>query len=448
MAAPVLRVLSSGGLPRKAPTGAQARSLPRDASVDHPGYGCTPARLVAIYRDAELGSTWQQCELFDDVVETDAHLRNLLEQRAQAVAGKPRVIKTEGPDPDDALAAAALGEAIRDIGSDGSDGDPGASMSEAIEHLLTFNRYGFAAAELFWKVRTIRDREWIVPYKIKPAPPRRFAIDPKTEELLLINDPYLYNTRQGVPLWPGKWITVRRSGNRVARSGLMRTAAFNCLAKRYATRDLIVYSEKFGLPLPIVTYEESNDDAAKEAARLIAENIGNDGAALVPKGIEVQIVDAVRADSSGVHGSLITHINRENSKLINGSTLSNDNGDSGGASYALGDVHASVRWEAVQYDAERIQDAFRTQIAVPFCVFNNLDSSRPPVLQIQVVRDAEPKSRVEMAERLLAMQVPLSLSQMRQDSGFAAPINDEDTIKPIAPAAPAAPAPGRPGASE
>jgi phage gp29-like protein len=449
MVAPALRVLSTGGLARKPPTGAQARSLPRDASTDHPGYGCTPSRLVAIYRDAELGSTWQQCELFDDIVESDAHLRNLLEQRAQAVAGKPRVIKTEGPDPEDALAAAALADAIRDIGSDASDGDAGATMSEVIEHLLAFNRYGFSACELFWKVRTIKGRDWIVPYKVKCAPPRRFAINPQTEELLLINDPYLYNTRQGVPLWPGKWITVRRAGNRVARSGLMRTATINCLSKRYATRDLTVYSEKFGLPLPIVTYEESNDDAAKEAARLIAENIGNDGAALVPKGIEVQIVDAVRSDSSGVHMGLITHINRENSKLINGSTLSNDNGDSGGASYALGDVHASIRWEAVQYDAERLQDAFRTQISVPFCVYNNLDSSRSPILQIQVVRDLDPKVRVDMGEKLLAMNVALSLSQMRQDSGFAAPINDEDTIKPIAPVAPAAPgAPASPRPAE
>jgi phage gp29-like protein len=435
--APALRVVTGGTLPRKAPTGAQARSLPRDATTDHPGYGCTPQRLVAVYRAAEDGNTWEQCELFDDFYETDAHLRNLFDQRAQAVSGKPRVIKADGPDEADALAAAALSEAVRSIGSDYTDGDPGATMTEAIEHLLTFNRYGFAGAELFWGVRTILGRDWVVPYKVRPAPHRRFALNPRTEELVLINDPYLYQSRQGVPLWPGKWITVRRSGQRVARSGLMRTAGWNCLAKRFATRDLIVYSEKFGLPMAIVTYAESNDDTAKDVATLIAENIGNDGSAVVPEGVKVEIVDAIRSDSSGVHGGLISHVNRENSKLVNGSTLANDNGDSGGASYALGDVHASVRWEAVQYDAERIQDAFRTQIAVPFCIYNGLDGAKPPTLQIQVVRDLEPKTRVEMAEKLVAMGLDLSISQMRMDTGFAGPINAQDTLKPPAPPTPA-----------
>jgi phage gp29-like protein len=374
--------------------------LPRDATTEHPGYGCTPQRLVQICRDAENGQPATQCELFDDIRETDAHTRNLFEQRSQAVAGKPRVIKTSGPDPDDAIAANALAEACGALGSGGD--RPG--MTELMEHLLGFNQYGYSGAELHWDVRRIEGRDWIVPVAADCVPARRFVIVPRTEELRLINDPLLYIGGQPEPLWPGKWIIVRRSPTRLARSGLMRTAAWYSLFKRLATRDWVVYAEKFGIPLPIVSYDDTIVDEAKDIARLIAENIGNDGAAVVPKGIDVNLVDASRgSDSSGTHGGLITYCNRELSKLVNGSTLSNDNGDSGGASYALGDVHASVRWEA------------------------------------------DPKVRVEMGEKLLAMGVPLSLSQMRQDSGFAAPINDDDTIKPLpapAPTAPTGPASG------
>jgi phage gp29-like protein len=378
-----------------------------------------------------------QCELFDDVLETDAHLRNLFEQRAQAVAGKPRVIKTSGPDPDDAIAAAALAEACSALGGGGGPG-----MTEVVEHLLSFNRFGYSAAELHWDVRSIDGRDWIVPVAIDCIPHRRFIIEPRTEEIKLVNDPLLYVGDRPESLWPGKWITIKRSTTRVVRAGLMRTAAWYALFKRFSTRDWVVYAEKFGIPLPIVSYDSAIVDDAKDVAHLIAENIGNDGAAVVPKGIEVNVVDAARsADSSGTHGGLITFCNRELSKLVNGSTLSNDNGDSGGASYALGDVHAAIRWEAVQYDAERIQEAFRTQVAVPFCLYNSIDPRQPPVLQIQIVRDLAPRERVEMGEKLLLMGVPLSLSQMRQDSGFAAPINDDDTIKP-----PTAPAPVAPGA--
>lgn len=420
MVAP-LRVVVDRSPPARVPlTSTQARSLPRDAGTDHPGFGCTPQRLVGIYRDAEAGRPSQQCELFDDLVETDAHLRNLFEQRASAVAGKPRVLKAGGPEVADAESAEALTEALSSL-----------PMTEILEHLLGFNRYGFACAEITWDVRNVAGRDWIVPVDIVCAPPRRFAIDPKTEEILLINgDPPSMGVR-GERLWPDKWLVIRRSRVRVVRSGLMRTAAWLALYKRYATRDWVVYAEKFGIPLPIVTFPEDAEDKAKNTASLIAANIGNDGAAVVPEGIEVNLVDASRgSDSSHTHGGLITHCNRELSKLINGSTLSNDNGDSGGASYALGDVHASIRWEAVQNDAERLQEAFRTQLSVPFQRLNGLDPRRPPVLQIQIVRDLDPRVRVEMAKDMLAMGIDLSLAQLRQDAGFAPPINGADTIKP------------------
>ena len=435
MVAPApLRLVEPVEVPRVPITGTQARSLPRDASVDHPGYGCTPQRLVAIYRDAEAGRPEQQCELFDDVVETDAHLRNLFEQRTQAVSGKPRVFKPAGPGADDAAAATALTEALAPL-----------AMTEVLEHLLSFNRYGYACAEIAWDVRPIAGRPWIVPVGITCVPPRRFVVVPQTDELRLVNNPRLWASNDAEALWPGRWIVIKRGPIRVVRSGLMRTAAWLSLYKRFATRDWVVYAEKFGIPLPIVSYTESNDDKAKNTALLIAENIGNDGAAVVPKGIDVELVDASRgSDSSSTHGGLITHCNRENSKLINGATLANDNGDSGGASYALGDVHASVRWEAVQYDAERLQEAVRTQIATPFCIYNGLDPLRPPQLVIQVVLDLDPKVRMEMAEKALANGIPLSLSQMRMETGFAAPLNEADTLKPTAPATPAA-TPGKPG---
>jgi phage gp29-like protein len=427
-----LRLFELPEVPRVPITGTQARSLPRDASVDHPGFGCTPQRLVGIFRDAEAGRLELQCELFDDVVETDGHLRNLFEQRTQAVAGKPRVFKPQGPGPDDAAAATALTEALAPL-----------PMTEVLEHLLGFNRYGYACAEIGWDVRPIAGRDWIVPVSLTCVPPRRFAIVPQTDEIRLINNPRLWSAADAESLWPGRWLVIKRSSIRLARSGLMRTAAWYALYKRFATRDWVVYAEKFGIPLPIVSYTESNDDKAKNVAHLIAENIGNDGAAVVPKGIDVELVDASRgSDSSSTHGGLITHCNREVSKLVNGSTLTNDNGDSGGASYALGDVHASVRWEAVQWDAARLQEAVQTQLAIPFCVYNGLDPRRPPLLQIQVVRDLDPKVRMEMAEKALANGMPLSLSQMRQETGFAAPLDEADTLKPTATGTPAA-APGK-----
>jgi phage gp29-like protein len=421
MARATLSLVRPGALPRVAPTGTRARDIPSDAWVDHPGFGCTPQRLVAVLRLAEAGSPRQQCELFDDVIETDGHLRNLFEKRAQAVAGKPSVVQAGGPDADDALQAQVLADAWARL-----------ATTEILEHLLSFNRYGYAACEVDWGVRVIGGRFWVVPVHIACVPARRFRVNTRTDELLLVTE----ENPNGEPLEPGKWIVVRRSGDRVVRSGLMRTGVWNALYKRYGTRDWVVGAEKYGLPLPLVKYKETADDEAKDVAEEIADNIGNDGAAVVPDTIDVEIVDARTGDFAATHGGLIAFCNRENSKLVNGSTLSNDAGESGsGGSYGLGEVHDSVRWEAVQYDAERVQDAFRMHLAAPFASFNGFDVARPALLKIQVVRDLEPKARTEVAERMQRMGMAISESQMRQETGLREPLGDDDTLIAPAPAA-------------
>jgi hypothetical protein len=96
----------------------------------------------------------------------------------------------------------------------------------------------------------------------------------------------------------------------------------------------------------------------------IIRSIGETNGAIAPKSIEVKFAEAKRfGDSGSVHQSEIDHCNAEMSKLVNGSTLTNDNKGSGGASYALGSVHDGGCWEAVQYDAERLKTAFERDVS-------------------------------------------------------------------------------------
>src|SRR5215216_3969869 len=108
-----LSLARPGALPQQAPRGRAAREIALDRWVDHPGHGITPQRVLAIYALAEAGYPRQQVDLFDDLVEHDGHLRNLLEQRVQAVAGKPWVIQAAGNGRDDELAARILATTLR-----------------------------------------------------------------------------------------------------------------------------------------------------------------------------------------------------------------------------------------------------------------------------------------------------------------------------------------------
>jgi len=404
------------------PTGTQARELPWGEFQDHPGFGVTVERIVSIFRQAEVGYPQAQCDLFDDLIEGDCHLRNLFEQRSQAVAGKPYVIQAGGGAALDEQAARVLRAALNKL-----------PLIEFFEHQLSCNRYGWAATEIDWGVVEAEGRRWVVPVALTNVPARRFRIHPDSGELLLLTA----TSPQGEPLIPGKWVVTCRPGP-LARAALMRTAAFPATYKRFANRDWVIYSHKFGLPLTLAKYGDENTpagDATGDPTRVVGQEIiptlGNDGGAVVPRSVGVEVVEAGRnADASGTHGALIGQQNREMSKLVNGSTLANDNADSGGASYALGAVHDSVRWDNVQYDAERLRESTRLQVSVPFLVYNSLAGrAEAPLLSLQIAQDVTPKTRVEVADAYVnKLGGKLSRAQLGQDLGFREPLNEADTL--------------------
>lgn len=425
-AAPKLSIVRPGVLPFEAPTGKAAREIKWEAFTVHPGYNATPGSILAAYAMAEQGYPQTQCDLFDDRIEIDCHLRNLFEQREQAVSGKPMVVAHDGTTGDSELAAEVLSWAVSGLLMDGA------------RHQLKFNRHGFACGEIDWDIRYYQGRPYTVPVWLADVPPRRFAIDPLTDELRLLTEA---ERTKGESLAPAKWWITRRERNRVARSGLMRTATWPSLWKSQATRDWVIRCEKYGLPLLLVKYGELSDDQAKDVAHEIIARFGDDGGAAVPDKINVEVKDSSAADSSGTHGGMIAHANRELSKLINGSTLANDSSDAGGASYALGDIHNEVRWEAVVWDALMLHRSFATCIAEPFLRFNRFATdTKAPVLQIQVVRDLDPTDLVGLAEKLRGLGVAVSVSQLRLLTGLRAPDNLADTAGYVPPA-PTTPAP-------
>lgn len=415
-----------------APTGQDAREMPYDVQ-GHPGYGVTIERVVSVFGQAEAGWPREQCDLFDDLVEGDCHVRSQFLQRAHAVAGRPYIVKAGGDSTDeDQLAARALAKALSKL-----------PLMQFFEHQLSANKYGYAASEIDWGTMEFEGRTWVVPVWLANVPARRFKIDITTNTLRLLTQG---NTHQGEALRPGKWFVTQLPGP-IARAGLMRSATFPICYKRFGTRDWVIAANRFGMPLVVVKYtdaapvSDSTDDPSRQVGLEIIRNLGGDGGCVVPNNIEIDVKETARsADGSRVHGGLIVYCNSENSKLITGSTLANDNAQSGQGSYAQASVHDAVRWDLVQYDAALLEEAFRTQLGEYFVVYNGL-AAAAPLLRMQIARDLAPLVRAEVTDIYVnKLGGKASRTQLAEDLGYREPFDAGDEL-PGAPVTKPAPAP-------
>ena len=389
-----------------------------DRFVSHPGSGIDPRRVITIYRQAEWGFPQCQVDLFMDIVENDGHLRSAIEDRLLAVSGKEWQVMPGGEAAIDIKAADLLQSMLEQTNFD-----------DVIAAILASRYYGYSATEIDWRSL---DGE-VVPSWFVTVPFRRFRFDAEDRPLLLNagND-------QGELLQPGHWVYATNGGPMAgitARSGLLRTATWFALFKRWSWRDWVIYAEKFGIPLVIGKHDPNASEDEKKQLEETVEDIGEAGQATMSNNTEIDIREAQRSgDAGGLHRSIVAEANQEIAKLITGATLTGQSGGPG--SFALGKVHEGRAFSLVQADAKMVSKRFSMDIARPFLAFNGLQGARLPTLKIYVERETDPLRRLDMAQKALAMGIPLDIEQMRAETGFRAPPNDARTLKPIAPTSP------------
>lgn len=424
-------------LPTQAPRGRVARDLMffDGNGTWHPEDGITPERIRLAFREAERGYPEMQVRLNKGLIEGDAHARSLWEKRNAAVASKPTVFMPGDPSESAAAGMRVFEIAMRRL-----------NIRRALGYLLQAIPHGYSGVEIEWGTLRVDGRLWVVPVDLILVPLERFRVGAqgmtntdnsqvRLDELRILAD---IGRPQGDELETGKWISLRYGNEVLARAGQCRTAAPLLMGKRYGFRDWLILSERYGIPLPIATYKESAEEWAKEVCAQIIQNLGSDGGAVVPEGIELQLVKGFDVDKA-LQGPLINYCNGELSKLVNGSTLATDNSGSTG-SYAQASIHDEVRFESVRDDASTLHAAIDLQLATPFAFYNGVSS--PPLMRQQIARDFSPQALILLADGMKnKLGVDVSKQQLHEETGLRPPINDEDK-------APGAPVPPKPLAPE
>ena len=385
----------------------------------HPEEGVTPERIRCAFREAERGWPEMQVRLFRGLREGDGKARSLFEKRNAAVASKPTTFL-----PGDPSASAAQGARVFEIAMRKFD------LRRKLGHLLDSVPTGYGGLEIEWGTLRVDGRLWAVPVDLIEVQPERFRIGAigmvdadgaqvRLDELRIFAD---IRRPTGDDLVPGKWITLRHGTEPLARAGLMRTGSIYIMGKRYGFRDLLILSERYGIPMPIATYTQESEEWAKEVAAKIIENLGSDGGAVVPEGIDLKVEQGVKADKA-LQAALIGFCNAELSILVNGSTDATD--ANAGGSYARASIHGDVRFESVSEDASALHGAIDLCLATPFAAWN--DVSAPPQMRQQIARDFSPESFLAIAETATNdLGIPVSQQQFYEVTGFRKPIDDAD----------------------
>jgi phage gp29-like protein len=367
----------------------------------YPSVGLTPGRLAEIFREADQGMPARQMELFEEMEEKDAHLASLLQSRKLAVLSKDYEVLPYDQSAQAREIAQAVGEMVYGL----------PHLEEAMLDLLDAIGKGFALSEIVWEVAGGQARA----AELRWISPRQVVFGPDWRPRLLTKEA----SWQGVEPPPWKVIYHRykaRSGL-PPRAGALRVVAWVYLLKNFAMKDWAAFNEVFGMPLRLGKFDPAASPADREALIQAIRNLGSDAAGVISKNTEIEFVEAVsRSGAANPYQLMAEFCNREMSKAILGQTLTTDTAGATGT-YAAARVHAQVRADLVEADAQALGATLREQLLRPLVGFNFGWDKPAPWFRFKYEQEEDLKALSEVYRNLASLGLNLSREHLAERFG-------------------------------
>jgi len=388
-----------------------------DSYRDYVTASITPERMAAIFRKADSGDISQQCELFEQIEEKDAHIIGERGKRVNAISDVQFSLQPMSEDAQDIK--------IYEFLQDWYDGfqqwnDTAVSMQDAVGKCFTGHWINW-------------DTNLGLPEKLTFVEQKRFLFYDETGYLL--NYPRLTtdDNPNGIDIKPWELMFHRYNGQtgHPSRSGIYRVCAWMWLFKSYSIKDWVAFCETYGMPLRLGKYnpgQSGERDVLLEALR----QLGSDGAGVVPKGTEIEFESGISANASGdLYQNLAKFANREMSKAITGSSQSGDSETQG--SFASDQTKNGIRLDLVKSDANAIASTFRNQILRPIVLFNFPPGAKVPKFNAIFEEKEDLKAKAETFSILSQMGGEISKKQFNEEFGLKEPESEDDFLRPPQP---------------
>jgi len=398
------RPVNPGDLIREkaAPTLAGVRTIWNESAAG----GLTPVRLAAILRDAAQGDHTAYLTLAEEMEERDLHYACELSKRKLAVSRLPITVESYSDDQRDLDLADEVRALVRRSG-----------FRTLIKDLLDAVGKGFSVCEIRWERS---ERRW-TPKEYVWRDPRFFCFEQAGLSEIRLRDEA--NLSEGLPLAPFAFIVHKphiKSGIPI-RGGLARLAAWAWMCKGYTIKDWLAFAEVFGMPLRLGKYESGASEQDKDVLRLAVANLGTDAAAIFPKSMDIQLVEAAKQGGANFYQLLADYLDAQVSRGILGQTATTQ-----GTPGKLGNEEAQkeVREDIRDDDAAQIEETINRDLVKSFIDLNWGPQENYPSVMIRAVK---PENIAVMSAALKDL-VPLGLtvikSEVRDKLGFSDP--DED----------------------
>lgn len=347
------RFLDAYGRPLQRAALTQERAVPTVTGIRHQfddsvASGLAPARLAQTLRDASIGEMHDFLTLAEEIEEREPHYRYVLETRKNAVTSLAVQV--------DPASESARDVEIADFLRDELVETP--AFQQLADMMMDGLSKGYSVIEMVWEVGSL----W-VPRKFIWRDPRLFQFDRETRQEFRLR---VQGENDGFALEPLKYlihVPLLKMGL-PARNGLARVAAWAFMFKSFSMRDWAQFLEIYGMPMRLGKYGPGSSADDRAVLLHAVRNLGRDAAAIVPAGMEIELVEAKGFSDKPFEGN-VRFIDEQMSKLVIGKP-----GDGVGSSKAGEEVLDKVRADIKKADARDATLTLMQQLVRPIVDLN------------------------------------------------------------------------------
>lgn len=189
-----------------------------------------------------------------------------------------------------------------------------------IKEQLSALDYGFALSEIVWKVDDYNGSRALMLKGIKARDPERLEalVDKYGNILAWEQDEGTVPGANKITVQPDKvWHFAHQSefGNPYGISD-MRAAYKSWWAKKFLINFWNVFLERLGSPMMMMKYPQGASDELKETLQSILKGLSTKTEVLVPEGVEVNLIEAMRSSGQATYHDALTYHNNAIARAI------------------------------------------------------------------------------------------------------------------------------------